>query len=257
MNLDLTNYYKVSKEVYKSKSQLARVITENWCNDNVYCPFCGNARILPYEKNKKVIDYFCDNCGEDFQLKAKKNNLGDRIVDGAYQPMIDAISENKTPNFLLMSYTGDFCNVKDLMLLPKKVILPNNIEKRKPLSSTARRAGWIGCNINIANVAENAKINIVSNYKVCSIDEVINTTKKSNSIFTDSIDDRSWINDVLLVVGNQGVVFTLSDIYKKEMFFKERHLGNSNIRAKIRQKLQRIRDLGYIEFIGNGVYKKL
>ena len=27
---------------YKSNSQKARVLTENWVNENMYCPRCGN-----------------------------------------------------------------------------------------------------------------------------------------------------------------------------------------------------------------------
>ena len=30
---------------YRSKSQIARVLTEAWISDNMYCPRCSNDRI--------------------------------------------------------------------------------------------------------------------------------------------------------------------------------------------------------------------
>lgn len=33
------------------------------------------------------------------------------------------------------------------MMVPKYFFSPEIIEKRKPLADTAKRAGWIGCNI--------------------------------------------------------------------------------------------------------------
>ncbi len=40
MNIELRKYYERYIESYKSQSQLARVVTENWFIDNMYCPFC-------------------------------------------------------------------------------------------------------------------------------------------------------------------------------------------------------------------------
>ena len=42
-----------------------------------------------------------------------------------------------------------------------------------------------------------------------------------------------------------------------EGFLKEKHPSNQHIPDKIRQQLQQLRDLGLIEFLGNGRYKKL
>ena len=37
-------------------------------------------------------------------------------------------------------------------MVPKHFFVPDIIEKRKPLAETARRAGWIGCNIVLKNI---------------------------------------------------------------------------------------------------------
>ncbi len=49
--------------------------------------------------------------------------------------------------------------------------------------------------------------------------------------------------------------FLLSDIYKYEKDLKEVHPNNKNIKAKIRQQLQFLRDKGYLEFREKGKYK--
>ena len=52
-------------------------------------------------------------------------------------------------------------------------------------------------------------------------------------------------------------VFSLSDVYAFEDTLSELHPNNSNIKAKIRQQLQYLRNLGLIEFKERGVYRKL
>lgn len=51
--------------------------------------------------------------------------------------------------------------------------------------------------------------------------------------------------------------FTNQDVYAQEETFRERYPQNLNIRAKIRQQLQVLRDLGFVEHVGRGVWRKL
>ena len=50
-------------------------------------------------------------------------------------------------------------------------------------------------------------------------------------------------------------VFTLEELYDFERVLMRKHPENQEIKAKIRQQIQFLRDQGYLEFIGNGVYK--
>lgn len=52
-------------------------------------------------------------------------------------------------------------------------------------------------------------------------------------------------------------VFELKEIYLFEDILSRKHPGNNNIRAKIRQQLQFLRDKGYLQFLSRGFYKKL
>ena len=48
--------------------------------------------------------------------------------------------------------------VIDFFTIPKFFFTPSIIEKRKPLSENARRAGWVGCNILYNQLPYSAKI---------------------------------------------------------------------------------------------------
>ncbi len=51
--------------------------------------------------------------------------------------------------------------------------------------------------------------------------------------------------------------FTNQEIYEYEKEFRQRYPQNQNIRAKIRQQLQVLRELGFIEHVSKGVWKKV
>lgn len=72
-----------------------------------------------------------------------------------------------------------------------------------------------------------------------------------------SLDSKGWFCDVLNCVNaiSQNE-FSLSDVYQYEIRLKQLHPDNNNIRAKIRQQLQLLRDAGYIEFLDKGYYRK-
>lgn len=69
---------------------------------------------------------------------------------------------------------------------------------------------------------------------------------------------RGWLFDVLYCINSiKHNIFKLDEVYKFQNYLKEKHTHNNNIKAKIRQQLQFLRDKGHIEFLGNGTYKKV
>ena len=126
---------------YHSKSQIARVLTENWVSQNLFCPNCGFAKIKHFENNRPVADFYCPSCAEQYELKSKDGAIGEKIGGGAYESMIGRITSLENPNFLFMSYSMKDMLVKSLILVPKIFFTPAIIEKRKPLADTAKRAG--------------------------------------------------------------------------------------------------------------------
>ena len=76
-----------------------------------------------------------------------------------------------------------------------------------------------------------------------------------------SFERKGWALDVLTcveaVADAHGPEFTLSDIYAFEHTLSALHPDNNNVRPKIRQQLQVLRDAGLVRFLGSGVYQML
>lgn len=69
---------------------------------------------------------------------------------------------------------------------------------------------------------------------------------------------KSWQKDVYDVIELKlEEKFKLQDLYKFEKQFQDLHPNNSNIKPKIRQILQQLREKGLIKFEEPGYYKKL
>lgn len=243
---------------YKSTSQSIRVLTENWVQRNVYCAKCGNERLENYPNNTPVADFSCQRCVEDFELKSKQGKLGLKVVDGAYSKMIERIQSETNPNFLFLTYNKTSLSVNDLIIIPKHFFVPSVIVPRKPLSQNAKRAGWIGCNINLESLPDLGKIYIVKQSKVLEKEHVVKNYQKTVFLNTESIDSKGWLLDILQCLERiEKQQFTLNDVYKFEENLKLKHPFNNHIKDKIRQQLQKLRDLNIIEFNGHGNYTKL
>ena len=90
---------------YKSASQIARILTEDWLARNMYCPICGEISIKKAEPNAPVKDYICDNCKAQYELKSKKEHSDKyvtKVNDGVYRTMIDRITSLNNPSFFFM-----------------------------------------------------------------------------------------------------------------------------------------------------------
>ncbi|MEE0434644.1 MAG: DpnI domain-containing protein [Peptococcaceae bacterium] len=255
MDLHLNNELA---DQYSSLSQISRVITEDWVRRNMFCPRCGSPYIEAFENNRPVADFFCPRCKNEFELKSKNGAFGKKVVDGSYDAMIERITHNNNPDFLFLSYSLDTWMVEKLVFIPKSFFTPTTIEKRKPLSSNARRAGWIGCNILLQQIPKQGQINLISDGRILAKDFVIQYVTKMEQLTVNDMGQRSWLMDVLWCIDKiSSSVFELKEVYAFENELKIRHPQNNNIQAKLRQQLQYLRDKGYIEFLGGGKYRKL
>lgn len=231
-------------------------MSETWIAENMYCPCCGNPHINKLNNNSPVADMQCDNCGEIFEVKTKEGNFGKKINDGAYATMIERITSTTNPDLFAMCYNSDYY-ITDLTIIPKFFFVPQIIEQRKPLAPTARRAGWVGCNILYSDIPVQGKITIIQNGSIIPSNEVIESYDIIKKLQTNNLDSRGWLLDVLNCVNDiESVEFSLHDIYNYVDILKKKHLSNNNIEAKIRQQLQILRDKGFIEFLERGHYRK-
>ncbi len=130
--------------------------------------------------------------------------------------------------------------------------------KRKPLSKNARRAGWIGCNIDIRKVPENSRIFFVRNSEIISKEKVQIKWERTNFLKTQKREKKGWILDIMSCIDAiQKDTFSLKDVYLFETILKEKYPNNNFIKDKIRQQLQFLRDIGIVEFKNRGIYKKV
>ena len=244
-------------DVYTSQSQKIRVLTEDWVDRQIYCPNCGHLDINKYPNNKPVEDFFCSNCKEDYELKSKKENIGNKIVDGAYRTMIERLGGGNNPNFFLLNYDLQNLDVLDFLVIPKHFFVPDIIEKRKPLSLTARRAGWVGCNILLNSIPQTGKIFFVRGGQVEPKEKVLSEWKKTLFLRDErEASARGWLLDIMRSIEKLGKQeFTLADIYVSENELRKLHPENKHIKDKIRQQLQILRDKKYLDFVDRGKYQ--
>jgi hypothetical protein len=122
---------------YRSLSQRARVLTEYWVQENLYCSACSSDELHHTPTGKQVVDFSCPSCQEKFQLKSQSHPYGYQVMNSAYEPKIKAIRTGTIPNYLFLQYDMSQYNVSNLFLIPKYFMTESIIERRKPLSEHA------------------------------------------------------------------------------------------------------------------------
>lgn len=242
---------------YTSPSQKIRVLSEHWVNNQIFCPSCGRLNIDRYPNNQPVADFYCSNCKEEYELKSKRNSVGTKIIDGAYRTMIDRLQRTNNPNLFLLNYDLRNFYVLNFFVIPKHFFVPEIIEKRKPLAITARRAGWIGCNILLQSIPQTGKIFFIKNKIIEPKEKVLAEWQKTLFLREEKeISAKGWLLDTMRSIEKlRKHEFTLEDIYTFEKELSRLHPANKHIKDKIRQQLQMLRDKNYLQFIGNGKYR--
>lgn len=241
---------------YVSGAQRARVVTEAWGRDNLYCPNCTVRNLNSLSHNTKVSDYACPSCQSSFQLKAQKTRLGNSISDGAYDTMIEAIRRDETPSFFFMEYDLALWRVKNLLLVPSFAFPESAVVKRRPLSPTARRAGWVGCNIALNMIPREARISVITDTRITPAHDVRARFDHIRPLREIGTNERGWTLDVLRAIRSLGKIeFTNEDAYTLVPQLQQQHPGNSHVRDKIRQKLQVLRDAGLLLHLARGRWR--
>ncbi len=242
---------------YRSGSQRARVVTEAWGEHNLYCPNCPSPKIDRLPHNAKAMDFKCPKCGYWYQLKSQKTRIGDIINDGAYQAMMDAIENDRTPNFYFMQYSLADWRIQNLLLIPYFAFPSSAIIKRKPLGPYARRAGWVGCNIALNRIPAEARISVIQDFHIVPPVEVRKNYRQVKPLKELSTAERGWSLDVLTAVRSLNKPeFSNQDLYALAPHFEKLHPGNRHIRDKLRQQLQNLRDLGLLEHLAKGHWRR-
>ena len=245
-------------ENYKSAAQRARVVSEAWGEENLFCPNCTSRILRRSPHGTQAVDYTCPRCDSPFQLKSASHPFADRIVDAAFDAMRRAIIERRTPNLLALHYEPGAWVVRNLVLIPAFVFSISCLEKRPPLGPNARRAGWVGCNILLTRIPHDARIELVADGKPQNPMSVREQYARLRPLAKRKHDARGWTMDVLNVVRRLGKrEFSLAEAYSFADELAQLHPQNHRIEPKIRQQLQVLREMRFIEFLGRGNYRVL
>ena len=149
-----------------------------------------------------------------------------------------------------MRYALATWEVRDLLLIPSFMFSESAVIKRKPLAATARRAGWVGCNIDLSRIAPEARIQIVKTVfqggtdilsvnskhrpEACATvitppEEVREKFRRVKPLKYISVTQRGWTLDVLNAIRRLGKTeFTTADTYAFTRELEKLHPDNSD-----------------------------
>lgn len=229
-------------------------MTERWTVSNFYCASCG-AGLSSYAASTPLYDFHSPNCRERFQLKASRKRFGSSVLDSEYHTALDGIMRDVYPSLILLRYDPVSWSVSNLELVHRACITTSSLIRRRPLNATAKRAGWEGCMISLADVPALGRIGVVRNGTIRPKAAVLEQWKRGSRLLTTEPESRGWVADVLACVERLYSTFTLDNAYSFEKELAQKHPKNRFIRPKIRQQLQVLRDLGLIDFVSPGVYR--
>ena len=160
------------------------------------------------------------------------------------------------PNLLLLNYDLKNLEVINLFVVPKHFFVQEIIEVRKPLAATARRAGWIGCNILLHQIPEVGKIFFVRQGKLQSKKSVLDQWKKTVILRETNAEARGWLIETMKCIELLGKKeFHIDEAYGFAARLSQLYPNNRHVKQKIRQQLQFLRDRNYLDFVSRGFYR--
>ena len=209
-----------------------------------------------YKNNNPAADFCCPNCDENYELKAQKGRFGGKIVNGAYHTLIQKLRTERNPNLILLAYDAGSWSVTGLEVIPKHFFIPEIVKARPPLSLSARRAGWIGCNINLASIPLAGRVCVVKDHVARPRADVLESWDRARLLREKNLRERTWLLTVMGLIDSLGREdFILDDLYKFEEHLCRSFPNNKHIKPKIRQQLQTLRNAGYLHFTARGRFR--
>jgi type II restriction enzyme len=114
----------------------------------------------------------------------------------------------------------------------------------------------VGSNILLGQVPQSGKIYIVRSGRAEPKDAVLAQWSRTLFLRDQGQEARGWLIEVMKCIEAIGRRdFQIDEIYQFENRLSRLYPGNQNVRPKIRQQLQFLRDRGYLEFVSRGCYR--
>jgi type II restriction enzyme len=183
--------------------------------------------------------------------------LNGKLLGAEYSTTLASIEAEQHPSLILLRYSRTNMIVVDVRFIHRACITKSCLVARNPLGPNARRAGWQGSLIVLDQIPGTAKIDVVQAGVISSPRSVCIQWQIAQRMLQQNLESRGWTTDILRFLEQLQPRFILKDVYCFERELGKLHPGNSHIRAKIRQQLQILRDLGLISFENRGEYRKI
>lgn len=145
---------------WKSESRIVGESCEYYIMNNIKCIRCNESNFEKCKTNEQSKDLICISCNQKFQIKAKSstqkqvNNIKTKnlfkTLGGEYSTTLKHIDEQI--DYLIILYEKLSYKIISILYINHENINSKCIIPRKPLSITARRAGWQGCHIIFDNI---------------------------------------------------------------------------------------------------------
>tara|TARA_Y100000385_G_scaffold218810_1_gene228172 strand:- start:1478 stop:1984 length:507 start_codon:yes stop_codon:yes gene_type:complete len=154
------NKVKEQNPLWKNNSRIIGRAAEIYSCEKIKCIKCNEMNWLECNVNEKSKDQICKNCGKKYQIKCKniseksynniKKNDEFKTIGAEYNTTLKNI-ENQI-DYIIILYKKINNDILGIIHIKSDNITYNNIIPRKPLSNSAKRAGWQGCNLHFTNI---------------------------------------------------------------------------------------------------------
>jgi type II restriction enzyme len=146
------NYKRIKEETnWDNKSKIIGEAGED-CVISMNCPICNEKSLIKHKANEKSKDIECTKCKCQIQVKTTKYKKSEcttlKLLGAEYKTTCSSVKENNI-HYLILMYSeiaGKYI-INKIYFVDCKDINESCIIPRKPLSLTAKRAGWQGCNL--------------------------------------------------------------------------------------------------------------
>ncbi len=239
-------------------TQRARVISEAWFGAQGYCLNCSSSRLEATRAGTEFRDFECPVCSQAYELKSSARAHASVVQDGGFDSMMRRIRAEEAPALMLMHYGPDWA-VQKLVAIHPVFLTPAVVRKRpKPHIRPKSGAEYWMCDIDLTRIPPDGKVVLVSESQVVPVAKARAAFVASKRFEDIPLGKRGWTALVLACIRGLGKrEFSLYEVYACEAVLQAAYPENRNVRDKIRQQLQVLRDLGYLEFAGAGEYRLL
>lgn len=246
---------------YTSRAQISRIWTESWMASFGYCLSCTSESLTRTPGSTPLCDFVCPTCEHRYELKSKSSPHSHIVQDGGYDSMMRRMAEGNPPALLLLQYSRprtaeEPASAVRLTALHPVFFTPEVVRKRpKPHVRPRTGALYQMCDLDLSRIPADGKITLLADGIERPHSEVRSDFKASERFAELPLKQRGWAALILSVIRATGKQHIFNaDLYAQEATFRAAFPGNNNIRPKIRQQMQELEQLGYVERVASGEY---